>query len=197
MFFLITHVLMNKYYPSLITQFIIGCTFYILTFFIIKDIIDADSIEQYKYYALSLIAIDASFIIYKAKCQPDSTKPIQPQQIIEPKNKIENISTDLKTGTLQSVSLSSEINDYRITHDLSLSESGNDNSMFSTSDEKINDNKINDNKINDNKINDNKINDNKINNNKINNNKTDDKTDDKNEDSIKIFDSSVSNSLKN
>ena len=176
MFFLIAHVLIGKYYPSLITQFIIGCTFYILTFFIIKDIIDADSIEQYKYYALSLIAIDASFIIYKSRCQTDTTKTVQPQQIIEPNNKIENITTDLKTGTLQSISLSSEINDYRITHDLSLSESGNDNSMFSTSDEKINNTKTDD--STDDKTND-----------SIN-------TDDKTNDSIKIFDSSASNSLK-
>ncbi len=137
MFFLITHLLIGKYYPSVITQFIIGCTCYILIFFIIKDIINSDCIKQYKYYALSLIAVDASFIVYKTKCQMDSTKPIQPYQSVQLENKTENTSTDLKTGSIHSVTLSSELNDFRITHDLSLSDGDiNNNSMFSTSDEK-------------------------------------------------------------
>ncbi|XWV26061.1 hypothetical protein QJ857_gp1019 [Tupanvirus soda lake] len=136
MFFLITHILIGKYYPSLITQFIIGCTCYILSFLIIKDIISAQCFEQYKYYALSLIAVDTSFIIYKAKCSMNETKEVQPFQTIEIENKPENTTSDIRTGSLQSITLSSELNDFKITHDLSLSEPDNEDSMFSTSDEK-------------------------------------------------------------
>jgi hypothetical protein len=146
MFFLFTHMLIGKYYPSLITQFIIGCICYFLTFLIIRDIINNNCIEQYKYYALLLIAVDTSFIIYKAKCQIDSTKMVQPYETDKSNNNNDNTTTDLKTGNFRtgsfqtasfhSVSLSSEINDFKITHDLSLSESNNDNTMFSTSDEK-------------------------------------------------------------
>ena len=67
MFFSITSILIGKYYPSLITQFIIGCSCYILSFFIIKDVISNDCLDEYKYYILSLIIVDISFLVYNVK----------------------------------------------------------------------------------------------------------------------------------
>lgn len=135
MFFLITHILIGKYYPSLFTQFIIGCTFYVLSILIIKDIFSGNCYEEYKYQALFLVAIDASFLLYKAKTTIHSKKTNKSPQFTEKETSIEQLSTDLKSGSIQSVTLSSEINDFKITHSISL-ESEEKNSMFSTSDGK-------------------------------------------------------------
>jgi hypothetical protein len=122
----------------------------VLSFFIIKDIISNNCFEQYKYQVLSLIAIDASFLMYKAKCKMGLQKINKMEKFIEQESESEQISSNLKTASIPSITLSSEINDFKITHDLSLSESENENSMFSTSDEKKLDNK-NDNSTNSNK----------------------------------------------
>ena len=134
MFFLVTHILIGKYYPNLITQFIIGCSFYVISFLIIKDILTGCNYNQYKYYALALIVIDASFLIFKTKSKIDSQKPKEATEAFDFIKKTDNTTSDLKTGTIQSVSLSSEINDYRITHDLSLSDDVS--SIFSNTEEK-------------------------------------------------------------
>ena len=134
MFFLITHILIGKYYPSLVTQFIIGCTCYILSFFIIKDIIDEESFNECKYYVLSLIIADVIFIVYKTKSRINISAIKQFPNHIVKENKVENFTTDLKTGSTHSVTLSSEINDFKITHDLSITDPNDENSMFSTSD---------------------------------------------------------------
>lgn len=142
MFFLITHILIGKYYPNLFTQFIIGCTFYVLTYLIIKDIIPNIYHNQYKNYAITLIIADASFMIFRAKKKIDSKKINKQEEFNENKEK-EQITTDLKTGSIHSITLSSEINDYKITHELSLSDSDIKKSIFSTSDEKSDINKNN------------------------------------------------------
>lgn len=139
MFFLITNIVIGKYYPNLVTQIIIGCTCYVLSFFIIKDVIDNESFNEYKYYILSLIAADFVFIAYKAKNCVNANSTKQFHQNIMKENKIDNTTSEQKTGSMYSVSLSSEINDFRITHDLSFSESNEENSMFSSSNEKSND----------------------------------------------------------
>lgn len=136
MFFLITHILIGKYYPSLMTQFIIGCTCYVLSFFIIKDIINNEFFEQYKYYALFLIVVDTTFIIYETKCNMNEEKTIKKFQNIQMDKKFDNVSTDIKNENSFSITLSSEMEDFKITHDLSLSESENENLFFSNSDEK-------------------------------------------------------------
>ena len=134
MFFLITHLLIGKYYPSLFTQFIIGFSCYVLSFLLIKDIISDDCCDKYKYYALSLVAVDATYLIYRSKSKMDKNDPTEKMSPIDNNTVVENISTtDVKTGSIQSITLSSEINDYKITHELSLSD--NDNTMFSTSDD--------------------------------------------------------------
>jgi len=135
MFFLTTNILIGKYYPNLFTQFIIGCACYILSFLIIKDIITLDNYKQYKYHVLCLIVIDTSYLIYLTNRKRHVQNINTQYEKIEPNQKLENISTDLKTGSMPSITLSSEINDVRITHDLSLSDNQK-NSIFSTSDEK-------------------------------------------------------------
>ena len=135
MFFLITHIIIGKYYPSLFTQFIIGCSCYVLSFLILKDMISSETFDQYKYYAVSLVAVDTAFMVYKAQSKSTSKHTINQDEIIESDKKPENTSTDLRTNSLPSVTLSSEINDYKITHDLSTSDENNYD-LFSTSDEK-------------------------------------------------------------
>lgn len=134
MFFLITHILINKYYPSLVTQFIIGLSIFVVSFLIIKDIFSDYSFDQYKYYVLILVAIDIVFLVYLVKFKNDPQKTTKSTEAIEFIKKTENTSTDLRTGTLRSVSLSSEINDYRVGHDFSVSDDGKE-SIFSNSEE--------------------------------------------------------------
>lgn len=132
MFFLITNIFIDKYYPSIITQFVIGCVFYILLFFIIKDIISVDYINNYKYYALILVIVDFIFIIYKAKTSYDNIQVSSTFIDINPVNAKSNISSKGNSGTNTNTVLSSDKDDFKIVHDLSLS-SDFDNSMFSTS----------------------------------------------------------------
>ncbi len=136
MFFLITNIVIGKYYPSLVTQLIIGCACYALSFFIIKDVMDSESFNEYKYYILSLIAADIIFITYKAKKCINTKTTNQTFSNISKENKIDTTTSELKTGSMHSVTLSSEINDFRISHDLSVSDPNDENSMFSTSDDK-------------------------------------------------------------
>jgi hypothetical protein len=141
MFFLITHVLIGKYYPSLVTQFLIGCTCYMLSFLIIKDtIFDSDNFDQYKYYVLTLAAIDVTFIFCKTKSHVNAEK--LSNKHVEPKPKIIKKENDPKTNNMYTVTLTSEINDFRIIHDSSLSDSNVKKSMFSTSDENTEDKKV-------------------------------------------------------
>lgn len=127
-------MLVGKYYPNLVTQFIIGCSFYVVSFLMVRDICTGCNFDQYKYYILSLIIIDASFLFFKTKSTITSQKNSEPAEPFDFVKMTENISSDLKTGSIQSISLSSEINDYKITHDISLSDNS---SIFSNSDEKI------------------------------------------------------------
>lgn len=156
MFFLITNITIGKYYNHFLTQFIVGCVFYTITFFIIKDLISATTFEKYKYYFLSIVGIDVSYLVYKYNTTPKSLhmlkkhidvptvskQPTLPQSPIE--SKMEKVTNDLKceppsksstsnTYSDLSIDLSSEINDYKVSHDISSEESTA--SLFSTSDE--------------------------------------------------------------
>lgn len=164
MFFLITHILIGKYYSNIFTQFIIGCVLYVVSALIIHDIVSEKTYQQYKYYALFLIAADTTFIIYKAKTSPktkekekikdgilenssDLKNSTNSENIknIENMENIANDSTNVenpkkliasgRNENMQTLTLSSEIDDFKIVHDLSLSESDNKNSIFSTSNE--------------------------------------------------------------
>ena len=128
-------MLIGKYYPSLFTQFIIGCVCYAVSFMILKDLIMDTTCEQYKYHVILLVMIDATYLVYRSKSTKDQNISVSHVGHDEPKKKSQNTSTDIRSNSMYSVSLSSEINDYKITHDLSTSDAGA-NSMFSTSDEK-------------------------------------------------------------
>lgn len=134
MFFLITHIITSKYYPSLLTQFIIGCSFYTVSFFILKDILTPEMINKYKYYVISLFAIDISYIYLKSKSGDNKIVSTKQYYYTDPINMTENNSTDFITiDNLNSSTLTSEINDYKVKHDLSLTETGD--SIFALSDE--------------------------------------------------------------
>lgn len=118
MFFLITHTFIHKHYPSFCTQFMIGCACYLLSFFIIKDIIITSSIEEYKYYLFLIIIIDAAFLIYQSKhLKPNHTD--NPPDIPD------------KSSSIKNESNTSEENDYKITHEFNISDQSKP-SMFSS-----------------------------------------------------------------
>lgn len=117
MFFLIAHIFIGKYYPNVITQFIIGCICYVISFLIVRDIISIETYEQYKYYGLAMISIDTAYLVYTGKSQ-NSKKTVK--SIIEHKIPIVNTTqntidvTSTKSNSAPTVTLSSEINDYRV-----------------------------------------------------------------------------------
>ena len=134
-----TNITVGKYYPSLFTQFIIGCILYIFSFFMITDIISSDSYQKYKYYIFILIIVDAAFLIYLAKyykttINNSNTENKTDQAIVQENTTTDNTSQKPNSNSLYSPSLSSEINDIKITHDISSSDLDNYN-LFSTSDE--------------------------------------------------------------
>lgn len=136
MFFLITHILIGKYYPNLFAQFIIGCSFFIIAFLVIKDIFSGYNFSQYKYYILALVIVDILFVIYLTKTKMTSKKIVKNSDALDFIKKTENTSSDVRTGAIQSISLSSELNDYKVSHNLSSSDDKNSLSIFSNSDEK-------------------------------------------------------------
>lgn len=107
-----THWVLAQYYPSLVTQIIIGCTCYIILLFAIKDFInDYDSLM---YYALALVLLDVSFLI----------------SVIHKKQPVYHLSLQLNQN-IQPDQIESSETDYRITHDLTLTDTNT--SIFSTS----------------------------------------------------------------
>lgn len=134
MFFLITHITVGKYYPSFFTQFIIGCAFYAVSFLVLRDLISGNFYGQYRYHILFLIIIDASFLFYKAKTSSKSSEQITVVEYPPEEKKMEQISSDAKTYSIQSSSISSEMNDYKVVHDLSSSD--NDGFNLFSSDQK-------------------------------------------------------------
>jgi hypothetical protein len=115
MFFLLTNTFINKYYPSLVTQLIISFVCYVLLILIIKDVIQVDNISDCKYYIMIFIIVDGSYLLYFV----NKTKKISSYQKFINKDdkdeKIEDIS-DTKSTNLKSISLSSEMYDYKINH---------------------------------------------------------------------------------
>lgn len=139
MFFLLTNISIGKYYPDIMTQFILGVVCYAIVFFILKDFITVKNYEAYKYYLGTAIVIDTTFLLYQYKYNSIKTigdknpiqsisidasntpygapkDPIQKEIIIPLVNK-ENINKSAVTTELD-VSFSSDINDYKISHDI-------------------------------------------------------------------------------
>lgn len=143
MFFLITHLLVGKYYPNLSTQLIIGCLCYAIIFIMLRDIVTSDFYENYKYYIFLLICVDLVFLIYKTKSKitPSGTSSSTKNNYIISSDNQNNSSTKIKKennndpiiqkSQLPDISLSSEINDFKTTHDLNLSSDAN-YSLFSS-----------------------------------------------------------------
>ena len=137
MFFLITNIVIGKYYPNLFTQFVVGFVCYLFAFFILKDFISPDTYQMYKYYILFLIGIDAIFLVYRAKSQNIPTEKIEMDETVESTPNSEDTVTEGKSLSPSSLSFSDEINDLKIIHDISTS---SDNySLFSSDVEKTDD----------------------------------------------------------
>ncbi len=150
MFFLVTNIIIGKYYPSIITQFIFGIVCYSASFFILRDIITDNLYEEYKYCLGSLIMVDSLFILYQYKYN-SVKKNIEEndKQDPSPKNVVMNTTEPVPKSSMSEkfdISFSSDINDYKITHDLSpdddtdLSELAISESAISESAQSINNN---------------------------------------------------------
>lgn len=93
MFFSIVNLIIDKYYPNLMTQIIIGCICYAFSFFILNEFISEALYDKYQYYIVALFTIDASYLIYKKKYTPQYTIP-KPEPIIEKEKSVTDISTN-------------------------------------------------------------------------------------------------------
>ena len=128
MFFLLSHILVGKYFPNFLTQLIIGCSFYIISLYIVRDILSKTNIDQLKYLALSAAIIDVTFIIFRRRKKFDSV----PAELCD---NFESNPNPNARDPFESTILS-EINDFKVVHDFCDTDVVTDNSMFSTSDEK-------------------------------------------------------------
>lgn len=125
MFFLTSHTFVKKYHTNLIIPFVIGITCYILLFFVMKDSVDDELIDQYKYFTLALIIADICLVFYTTKCCSEPFKTYYTTIMQDTKVNRSNDDPD--------IILSSEINDIHIIHDTTISDSDSNISMFSIS----------------------------------------------------------------
>ena len=165
MFFLITNITVGKYYHNFLTQFIIGCIFYIATFisFSVKGFVTIATYEKYKYHFLTLIIVDVLYLLYRyntahkemdihSNGTKSDTKSIRflSNPDIEESDKSNSIKRNDKTtensdevivgkttsmSSIDSLSFNSESNDFKVSHNLS-SDENDANSLYSTSEEK-------------------------------------------------------------
>lgn len=107
MFFIITNIIIGKCYPNIMTQVIIGTICYVISFFILKDIIPPTIIENYKYWIYVLIFIDVCFLAYLYKYH-SVTKPVV--ESIESMESIKSIKsmTSVATTPLSSHQISTK-----------------------------------------------------------------------------------------
>lgn len=115
MLFLIINLTIGRYYPHIVTQFIIGCVMYIFLLYILSDYISDRIYEKYKYHALLLLTFDVGFLIYKAKYGNDgdveeekkihlsSTKIVSLSSVSDSANKtlsesVRSVGTELSDG---------------------------------------------------------------------------------------------------
>lgn len=142
MFFFITHILVNNVCSNFVTHFIIGCTCYIVLFALINRCSEWKFLRTYRYFFLVLFTIDLWFIATHIKNKFASNKNIHHKVETDIPVRSSTIDTEQFSISLHSSTLSSEINDYHITHEIDV---GTDTdtmySMFSNSDKAQEDNK--------------------------------------------------------
>lgn len=148
MIFLFTNLFIGKYYQNIYTQLVIAFVCYLLIFIIARDILSVCTYQSYRYYIYILVIFDISFIIYKIKkLMSNKYVPNNKDKITLSSEQSETI--DLKSGSfenfseksLSDISLSSESNDYKISHDTNSFEL--DGLFSSSSDDKENSDKKN------------------------------------------------------
>lgn len=135
-------MIIGKYYPNFFTQFLVGCVFYTIAFFILIDIIPEKIYNEYKYYMVTLISADLSFLVYKAKFTESPQKEEDEKNIIDNTDENTTERWNNYTNSATTIDISSDINDFRITHDISSSEANNDD-LFSSGCKNIFSNSIN------------------------------------------------------
>ena len=92
MFFLMVHFVIDKYYPQIFTQFIIGIVCYIITFLILSEFTSYNTYLEYKYHLCSLVGIDLAYLIYVAKFQKKYQSTSVMESLIESATKISSDS---------------------------------------------------------------------------------------------------------
>lgn len=139
MFFLITNLTVGEYYPKFFTQFIVGCVLYVIVLFMLNDMVSDDLYDEYKYYIGALIVIDLAYLIYKAKfCEVETEKEKESRKKSRASGDFNSETTELMTDTENGSIFSSDVNDYKITHDISSSETkNNEGDLFSSDNELV------------------------------------------------------------
>jgi len=101
MFFLITHLIMEKYYPDIMSQFLVGSICYIFSYFILKDTII--NIDQYKYYFLFVVVIDSLYLWKQQKNESPSLNMEEPPKLVSEEKELtpteENINSSIQLAT--------------------------------------------------------------------------------------------------
>lgn len=138
MFFLLTNISIGKYYPDIMTQFILGVVCYAIIFFILKDFITVKNYEAYKYYLGTAIIIDTTFLLYQykynsIKTSGDYSNVSQtmtvdkiPTNIVQVPSTMNHITGSIANENIKKVAMSTELDvsfssdtdEYKISHDI-------------------------------------------------------------------------------
>ncbi|MEM0354031.1 MAG: hypothetical protein QXW79_00480 [Thermoplasmata archaeon] len=134
MFFLATNIIIGKYYPNFFVQFVIGCIAYIFVIIIVRDLMIFPTSEKYKYYILVLLLVDVIYLIHRSQNVKSSNKKIDEE------TKLKSMKNNQNVDSPGSISLSSEMDDIKVVHDIMSSET-DPYSLFSTSEKSSNERK--------------------------------------------------------
>lgn len=122
MFFLIVNKTVGKYCHSFKTQFLIGCFCYIITYFVMQDVMDIDIYNKYKYYLLTIFVVDASYLIYKHNKECKKMISLEKSSVRLSK---ETSSSDIEISISdipKSIATLSDLDDVKIGHDMTSDE---------------------------------------------------------------------------
>ena len=122
MFFLIVNKTVGKYYQSFKTQFLIGCFCYIITYFVMQDVMDIDIYNKYKYYLLTIFFVDGSYLIYKHNKECKKMVSLEKSSVRLSK---ETSSSDIEISISdipKTIATLSDLDDVKIGHDMTSDE---------------------------------------------------------------------------
>lgn len=139
MFFYAIHNLLGKHFQKAVTQFVIGCIAYVLFTLLIVKTVGTSFLEEYTYLIMIIIILDSMYIAYIINTEHSmNNKRKHIYHKVSMEKTLNNKSNEIFSNkSIHNQTLTSEINDFKITHE--ASSENNSSSIFALT-EKIENN---------------------------------------------------------